>query len=472
MIGTTNCSICCLLFMRSCKKALGLAPLDPGFKDHKTLADGQRGTLQQPHEGGWGARCAQRYPEDLVAETGSESVFYIYNKPIAEVVFQPRFSHIHLDLYNEERNLRRIQEKERRNQEAHQERESFPVNVPLFGEPYKINKADELSSRIQNMLGSYEQMKALIAAKEHQNLIGIRNSVVSLIPQHKPDHPLFPEKTSNMLPSSFQNSSHHHKPLGPLPSGAPSAGCSAHYQKVNSRIERAPDLQTPGGKVSSSQKQAPEQSCRTQEIQSRTCLKKNEKCIEDEIAKELQASLSELSPLLSTLSSPVAPLSPLHSSQHVSSRPHSSSNCKSHGPKSSPSQDLAAGTRDNGSQDSLSAPGALSSQPPSQTFPSSLPSKTSAIQQKPTAYVRPMDGQDQAPDESPELKPLPEEYHEQSYGKVADIKVNSKAKLPTLKIPTEPIESLSTHRKVIPVISRAVKREQPLGVEMLQKERE
>ncbi|XP_060103069.1 AF4/FMR2 family member 1 isoform X2 [Heteronotia binoei] len=344
-------------------------------------------------------------------------------------------------LYNEERNLRRIQEKERRNQEAHQEREPFPANVPLFGEPYKINKADELSSRIQNMLGSYEQMKALIATKEHQNLIGIQQSILSLIPQPKPDRPLFPEKTSNMLPSSFQNSSRHHKPLGPFPSGAPSAGCSAHYQKVHSRLEPASDLQTPGGKLSSNQKQAPKQSCKPQEIQSRTsCLKKNEKCIEDEIAKELQASLSELSPLLSTLSSPIAPLSPLHSSQRVNSRSHSSSNYKSHGLKSSPSQDPAAGTRDNESQDSLSAPGAIPSHSSSQTFPSSLPSKTSAIQQKPTAYVRPMDGQDQAPDESPELKLLPEDYHEQSFGKIADIKVNSKAKLPTLKIPTEPIE--------------------------------
>lgn len=289
------------------------------------------------------------------------------------------------------------------------------------------------------MLGNYEELKELFATKSHQNFTEIRDSVMSLIPQHKLDHPLFPEKTSNVLPSSFQNSSCYHKPLGPLTSGAPSASCSAHYQKVHSRIEPASDFQSLGNKLPIKQKQAPEQSCKTQEIQSRMCLKKSEKRIEDEIAKELQASLSELSPLLS-LSSPIAPLSPLHSSQHVNSRSHSSSNYKSHGLKSSPSQDLVAGTRDNESQTSLSTPGAVSPPPPSQTFSSSLPSKTSAIQQKPTAYVRPMDGQDQAPDESPELKPLPEEYHEQLYEKITDIKVNSKAKLPMLKIPTEPIE--------------------------------
>ncbi|XP_048365045.1 AF4/FMR2 family member 1-like isoform X2 [Sphaerodactylus townsendi] len=343
-------------------------------------------------------------------------------------------------LYNEERNLRRIQEKERRSQEAHQERESLPANVPLFGEPYKINKADELSSRIQNMLGNYEEIKEFITTKLHQDFIGIPTSVVPLIPQRQPYCPLFPEKTNDMLPSSFQSSIRYHKPLGPFASGAPSVGCSAHHQKLHSRIEATSDLQTQGGELSNSQKQAPEQSRKIQEIQSRMCPKKSEKRIDEEIAKELQASLSELSPLLSTLSSPIAPLSPLHSSQHVSSRSHSSSNYRSHGTKSSPSQDLTAGTHENKSHDGLSGPVAVTSQGPPQTFPSSLPSAMSAIQQKPTAYVRPMDGQDQAPDESPELKPLPEEYHEPSYGKIADIKANSKAKLPTLKIPTEPVE--------------------------------
>lgn len=40
------------------------------------------------------------------------------------------------------------------------------------------------------------------------------------------------------------------------------------------------------------------------------------------------------------------------------------------------------------------------------TFPpGSLSGKPIAVQQKPTAYVRPMDGQDQAPSDSPQLKP-------------------------------------------------------------------
>lgn len=39
------------------------------------------------------------------------------------------------------------------------------------------------------------------------------------------------------------------------------------------------------------------------------------------------------------------------------------------------------------------------------TTPTFPPGKPGAVQQKPTAYVRPMDGQDQAPSDSPQLKP-------------------------------------------------------------------
>lgn len=47
----------------------------------------------------------------------------------------------------------------------------------------------------------------------------------------------------------------------------------------------------------------------------------------------------------------------------------------------------------------------------SQTFPSLLSKQPSVVMtQKPTAYVRPMDGQDQVVSESPELKPSPEQY--------------------------------------------------------------
>ncbi|XP_067413233.1 AF4/FMR2 family member 1 isoform X2 [Emydura macquarii macquarii] len=343
-------------------------------------------------------------------------------------------------LYNEDRNLLRIRERERRNQEALQERETFSENAPLFAEPYKTNKGDELSSRIQNMLGNYEEVKELISTKSHQNLIGIPKSIVPLVPQGKPDRPVFPEKTSSTLPTSIQHSIHYHA-MGPPALAPPSASNSIHYPKTQSRTEPASGLHTKSHSLSSGQNPGPELSRSSQEGHHGGRHKKNDKRVDEDGADELQASLSELSPLLSSFSSPMAPLSPLHSTQHISSR--SQNNNKRHGQTynqmKSP-QDLVAGLHDNENWDSSAINVAIATQPSSQTFPPALPSKNSAMQQKPTAYVRPMDGQDQAPNESPELKPLPEEYPGQPYGKIADLKANAKAKLSKLKIPSEPSE--------------------------------
>lgn len=44
-------------------------------------------------------------------------------------------------VHNEERNLLRLRAWEQRNQEASQAKELNPENVPLFGEPYKVNQA-------------------------------------------------------------------------------------------------------------------------------------------------------------------------------------------------------------------------------------------------------------------------------------------------------------------------------------------
>jgi len=70
------------------------------------------------------------------------------------------------------------------------------------------------------------------------------------------------------------------------------------------------------------------------------------------------------------------------------------------------------------------------------TFPpGSLSGKPIAVQQKPTAYVRPMDGQDQAPSDSPQLKPplvATEVFNSsQSFGGTS---ANVKNKLPKLNL--------------------------------------
>lgn len=76
-----------------------------------------------------------------------------------------------------------------------------------------------------------------------------------------------------------------------------------------------------------------------------------------------------------------------------------------------------------------------------QNFPPSLASKPSLVQQKPTAYVRPMDGQDQAPDESPKLKSSTEAgVHCTSYRGVPGNKPESaraKAKVAKFSIPKQ-----------------------------------
>ncbi|NXA54895.1 AFF1 protein, partial [Nothocercus julius] len=344
-------------------------------------------------------------------------------------------------LYNEDRNLLRIRERERRNQEALQERDTFPENAPLFAEPYKTNKEDELSSRIQNMLGNYEEVKELISTKSHQDLIGVPKSVVPLIPQGRPDRPFFHEKTSHTLAPPFQHAARH-QPMGPPVVAPPPPSNFIHYQKTQSRTQPASSLHTKTPSLSNNRSQGQEHSRGGQESHAGSRHKRNDRRVVGEgRSDELQASLLELSPLLSSLSSPVAPLSPLHSSQRISSRSHKSN--KSHGPSYSQTkspQDQVAGAQENESRDSSAVNLTGTTQPSSQTFPPSLPSKTSAMQQKPTAYVRPMDGQDQAPVESPELKPLAEEFHGEPYEKIADLKANAKAKLSKLKIPSEPIE--------------------------------
>ncbi|NWI28242.1 AFF1 protein, partial [Sula dactylatra] len=344
-------------------------------------------------------------------------------------------------LYKEDRNLLRIREKERRNQEALQEKDKFPEKTPLFAEPYKTNKEDELSSRIQNMLGNYEEVKELISNKSHQNLIGIPKSVAPLITQGKPDRPYFPEKTSHTLPSSFHHTTQH--PLmGPTAVAPPPPSHSVHYQKAQSRTEPASDLHAKSHSLSSDRSQGQEHNHGGQESHTGCHHKRNDRHVVGEgHANELQASHVAFSPLLSSLSSSVASLSPVHSSQHSNSTSQNSS--KSHGPtysQTKSSQDLVTGSQEKESRDSSAINLTGTTQPSSQTFPPSLPSKTSAMQQKPTAYVRPMDGQDQAPVESPELKPLLEEYHGEPYEKILDLKANAKAKLSKLEIPSEPIE--------------------------------
>ncbi|NXS88518.1 AFF1 protein, partial [Erpornis zantholeuca] len=345
-------------------------------------------------------------------------------------------------LCNEDRNLLRIREKERRSQEALEDKNQFSEKIPLFAEPYKTNKEDELSSRIQNMLGNYEEVKEFMSNKTCQNLIGIPKSVAPLFPPRQPDRPYFPEKAIRTLPSSFQHPTRR-PPVGPMLVAPHPPSHSSRYQKAQSGTEPPSALHAKSRSVPSTRSHGQEHGRGGWDSQAGFPHGHDDKPGSGEgHAHGLQASPLALSPFLPCLlSSPVPPLSPLHSSQHINSRSQNSN--KSHGStysQTKPLQDLVTGSQEKESQDSPAVTLTSTTQPSSQTFPPSLASKASAMQQKPTAYVRPMDGQDQAPFESLELKPVLEEYHEGPNEDVSDLKAKVKAELSKLEMPSEPKE--------------------------------
>lgn len=72
-----------------------------------------------------------------------------------------------------------------------------------------------------------------------------------------------------------------------------------------------------------------------------------------------------------------------------------------------------------------------------QAFPPSLMSKPGSMLQKPTAYVRPMDGQETAEAKSSQADSYSGPPHGATMG---EMKANSKASLSKLKIPSQPVE--------------------------------
>ncbi|XP_051902770.1 AF4/FMR2 family member 4 isoform X3 [Hippocampus zosterae] len=78
-----------------------------------------------------------------------------------------------------------------------------------------------------------------------------------------------------------------------------------------------------------------------------------------------------------------------------------------------------------------------SGQHSSQAFPPSLMSKPGSMLQKPTAYVRPMDGQETAEAKSSQAESYSGQSHSSTMG---EMKSNGKASLTKLKIPSQPVE--------------------------------
>uniref|UniRef100_A0A8C8IS95 AF4/FMR2 C-terminal homology domain-containing protein n=1 Tax=Oncorhynchus tshawytscha TaxID=74940 RepID=A0A8C8IS95_ONCTS len=330
------------------------------------------------------------------------------------------------------RNLLRIREWERRNQEAFQEKEFYQENVPLFGEPYKVsltNKGDELSSRIQRMLGSYEDVNI---SNSH---LCLDSSFSNDPPSHVTTTYRRPSHSRDRVKPAFQNT-----PLygaGPNGSGGPSIS-----RQTSQPLKRLPvpsshtqsSLGLSQGRASPDPLQGKAEPCPWPDL--REC--------------------ASLTPVLSTLSPPAEPLSPLHSSDPSDSEPQDTPDRHQGSPlhterhpasllhPDSPVP-MEGSSLDDPQRDIplLGTEGATTL--PSQTFPLPLASKPNLVMpQKPTAYVRPMDGQDQVTSESPDLKPSPEGFHGQSYHEpLPDLK-STKPSLSKLKIPSQSIEVSST----------------------------
>ncbi|XP_069749595.1 AF4/FMR2 family member 2 isoform X2 [Narcine bancroftii] len=367
--------------------------------------------------------------------------------------------------YEQDRNALRRKEWERRNQEVHQDEDLFASSFNLFSEPYKFcmpsnifqtSKGDALSSRVQNTLGNYDEMKDLLTNRSNQShLVGIPKSLIPQTPVEKMEQSFFNEPRTKMVPS-HQSSNHPSSCMPP-----PSSCLSLSSTLLHGHQSKKPRVDWPrGGHCSASGhglqsgSQPSNQQPREKPPASREQAEDRYGDLYSELHKsDLQASLDECVKLQSS-----SPTTTSRSKRHG----HSKSTSGDHSHKDSCHMkspiDSDAGPYPCGSPVPSTSLIPSSSALSTQNFPPGLHSKSSMLQQKPTAYVRPMDGQEQAPIESPELKPLMDiEDAFSSFGSLLDVKpstASSKCKLPKLTIPQPGEVSLSSETSCVEEILR------------------
>ncbi|KAM3924400.1 AF4/FMR2 family member 4 [Leptodactylus fuscus] len=290
----------------------------------------------------------------------------------------------------EERNVLRMKERERRNQEIQQGEEAFPSTSPLFAEPYKVTKEDKLSNRIQSMLGKYDEMKDMITDPPLSLGISSKHSVP----------PPSDDKSGQGFYADQRHSSSHQSskwtPVGPAPS------TSSQSQKRSSSSSQGGHSRSSGGSNSQRHDRESYSSSRKKGQHS------------SEHSKSRSISPGKQSALNSS-----------HSRSHGIDH-HSKDRPRSKSPRD-PDANWDSPSR---------APSFSSGQHSSQAFPPSLMSKSNSMLQKPTAYVRPMDGP-----ESIEPKSSAEHYGGQSQGNSMSELKSSKAHLTKLKIPSQPLDA-------------------------------
>ncbi|XP_014854681.1 PREDICTED: AF4/FMR2 family member 4 isoform X1 [Poecilia mexicana] len=307
------------------------------------------------------------------------------------------------NMNREDRNVLRMKERERRNQEIQQGGggEAFPANSPLFPEPYKVaSKADLLSNRIQSMLGNYDEMKEPIG-DTLPKLPG-KPSNSSSSSEEKSGPPLFGGDQRGVGSGGGSQSSKW-TPVGPPPGGSSSqsqkrSGLSGgHGSQRNSGSSSGGSSSSQRGEVR--EKKSSKHSGGSEHSKSHTS-----------------------SPAKGSLSS-----SSSHSRSSLSAEQHH------HKYRNKSPRDREANW-DSPSRVHTSFP---SGQHSSQAFPPSLVSKPSSMLQKPTAYVRPMDGQETAEPKSSQAEGYGGQSHSSTMG---EVKTMGKASLTKLKIPSQPVE--------------------------------
>uniref|UniRef100_A0A2R8MQ88 ALF transcription elongation factor 2 n=1 Tax=Callithrix jacchus TaxID=9483 RepID=A0A2R8MQ88_CALJA len=321
--------------------------------------------------------------------------------------------------YEQDRSALKKREWERRNQEVQQEEDLFSSGFDLFGEPYKTNKGDALANRVQNTLGNYDEMKDLLTNHSNQNhLVGIPKNSVPQTPINKNETSFFPEQKNRIIPP-HQDNTHPSAPMPP-PSVVILNSTLIHSNR-KSKPEWSRDSHNPSTVLASQASGQPNKMQTLTQDQS-------------------QAKLEDLF---------VYPAEEPQIGEVEESNPSAKeeSNAKSSGEDAF--KEIFQSNSPEESEFAVQAPGsplvASSLLAPSsglsvQNFPPGLYCKTSMGQQKPTAYVRPMDGQDQAPDISPTLKPSIEfenSFGNLSFGTLLDGKpsaASSKTKLPKFTI--------------------------------------
>lgn len=270
----------------------------------------------------------------------------------------------------------------------------YPTFSSIFSFSLQSSKEDKLSSRIQSMLGNYDEMK---------EPIGDTLQKISSKPSNSSSTS---EENQRGVGSGGSSQSSKWTPVGSAPGGS-----SSQSQK---RSGLAGQRGNGGSSGSSSSSQRHGGEVREKKSSKHSSGSEHSKSHTSSPAKGSLSSSSSNSHLRSSLSA----------EQHHSKERYRSK---------SPREREANWDSPSRVHTSFTSSGQLSSQ----AFPPSLMSKPGSMLQKPTAYVRPMDGQETAEPKSSQAETYSGQSHSSTMG---EMKSNSKASLSKLKIPSQPVE--------------------------------